>query len=102
MDTARSGVELGRFPNTVKNRIHWDVYGDMDAFVAAGATVLADLPDGPCWATPRETSSACIPTPVEQGEKRLARKMGVWSRDRAARAPPPRKGQPLSNRAALA
>jgi hypothetical protein len=27
-------------PKTVKNRIHWDVIGDADALVAAGATVL--------------------------------------------------------------
>ena len=31
-------------PKTVKNRIHWDVYGDVATFTAAGATVLAELP----------------------------------------------------------
>jgi len=28
-------------PKRVKNRVHWDVYGDVDDFVASGATVLA-------------------------------------------------------------
>ena len=31
-------------PKTVKNRIHWDVYGDVDTLVAAGARVLAEQP----------------------------------------------------------
>ena len=31
-------------PKTVKNRIHWDLYGDADDLVARGATVLAELP----------------------------------------------------------
>ncbi len=31
-------------PKTVKNRVHWDVYGDVADFVAAGATVLWELP----------------------------------------------------------
>jgi hypothetical protein len=29
-------------PKTVKNRVHWDVVGDVDALLAAGATVLAE------------------------------------------------------------
>jgi len=31
-------------PKTVKNRMHWDVYGDVDAFLAAGARRLWDVP----------------------------------------------------------
>jgi hypothetical protein len=61
MGTARSGVELGRFPKTVKNRIHWDVYGDMDAFVAAGATMLADLPAWTVLADPEGNESCVFP-----------------------------------------
>jgi hypothetical protein len=34
-------------PKTVKNRIHWDVYGDVDELLAKGATQL--------WETPRWT-----------------------------------------------
>jgi len=32
-------------PKTVKNRIHWDVYGDVSELASAGATVLR-APDG--------------------------------------------------------
>jgi hypothetical protein len=31
-------------PKTVKNRMHWDVYGDPDEFLAAGATKLWEVP----------------------------------------------------------
>jgi hypothetical protein len=31
-------------PKTVKNRLHWDVYGDPQAFLAAGATTLWEVP----------------------------------------------------------
>jgi hypothetical protein len=36
-------------PKTVKNRIHWDVYGDPDALVAAGATLLRAKDDEIDW-----------------------------------------------------
>jgi hypothetical protein len=36
-------------PKTVKNRVHWDVYGDPAAFVAAGATVLRARDDEIRW-----------------------------------------------------
>jgi len=29
-------------PKTVKNRIHWDVYGDVEALVRAGGTLLSE------------------------------------------------------------
>lgn len=38
-------------PKTVKNRVHWDVSGNVDAFLAAGATVLWELPR---WTTLRD------------------------------------------------
>ena len=41
------------------NRVHWDVVGDRDALVTAGATHRWDAPGGPCWPTPRATTSAC-------------------------------------------
>ncbi len=31
-------------PKTVKNRLHWDVYGDPEDFIAAGATKLWEVP----------------------------------------------------------
>jgi hypothetical protein len=31
-------------PKTVKNRLHWDVYGDLQDFLDAGATVLWEVP----------------------------------------------------------
>ena len=49
-------------PKTVKNRIHLDVYGDVDELIAAGATVLArgraGRASGRCWPIRRATSSA--------------------------------------------
>ena len=49
-------------PKTVKNRVHLDVRtADLDALLAAGATVLRDRDDasaGRCWPTPTATSSA--------------------------------------------
>ena len=36
-------------PKTVKNRIHWDLYGDPDALVAAGATLLRAKDDEIGW-----------------------------------------------------
>ncbi|MFD7022124.1 VOC family protein [Promicromonospora sukumoe] len=34
-------------PKTVKNRIHWDVWGETDRFLAAGATLLTRREDSP-------------------------------------------------------
>ena len=34
-------------PKTVKNRVHWDVYGSTDALVAAGATLLRARTEDP-------------------------------------------------------
>ena len=46
-------------PKTVKNRIHWDVYGDVDLFTARGATVLAELPRWAVLADP-EGNEFCV------------------------------------------
>ena len=46
-------------PKVVKNRLHWDLYGDVDAFVAAGATVLAELPRWTVMADP-EGNEFCV------------------------------------------
>ncbi|MET0999046.1 MAG: VOC family protein [Marmoricola sp.] len=46
-------------PKTVKNRIHWDVYGDVDTFTAAGARVLAVLPGWTVLADP-EGNEFCV------------------------------------------
>ncbi len=46
-------------PKTVKNRIHWDVYGDVEEFIAAGATVLAELPRWTVLADP-EGNEFCV------------------------------------------
>ncbi len=46
-------------PKTVKNRIHWDLYGDVDDLVARGATVLAELPGSKVLADP-EGNEFCV------------------------------------------
>jgi hypothetical protein len=46
-------------PKTVKNRIHWDVYGEVDHLTAAGATVLAELPRWTVLADP-EGNEFCV------------------------------------------
>ncbi len=46
-------------PKTVKNRIHWDVYGDVDDFVAAGATHLWDTKRWTVLADP-EGNEFCV------------------------------------------
>lgn len=54
-------------PKSVKNRIHWDVYGEVREFTAAGATVLAELPRWSVMAD-LEGNEFCVfpePTPAE-------------------------------------
>jgi hypothetical protein len=46
-------------PKTVKNRIHWDVHGDVDDFVAAGATHLWDTKRWTVLADP-EGNEFCV------------------------------------------
>ncbi len=46
-------------PKTVKNRVHWDVYGDVGDFTARGATVLAELPRWTVLADP-EGNEFCV------------------------------------------
>ncbi|MEO7943777.1 MAG: VOC family protein [Marmoricola sp.] len=46
-------------PKTVKNRIHWDVYGDVATLEAAGATVVAELPRWTVMADP-EGNEFCV------------------------------------------
>jgi hypothetical protein len=46
-------------PKTVKNRVHWDVYGDVDALAAAGATALVELPRWTVMADP-EGNEFCV------------------------------------------
>lgn len=50
-------------PKTVKNRIHWDVYGDVDTLVAAGASVLAELPRWTVLADPEGNEFCVFPEP---------------------------------------
>ena len=78
-------------PKTVKNRIHWDVYGDVDDFIAAGATVLAEQPRWTVLADPEGNEFCVFPVGVSTGR---------WL---ALAARPPRlDGQPLANRRRLA
>jgi hypothetical protein len=49
-------------PKTVKNRIHWDVYGDVGELGAAGATVLAELPRWTVMGDP-EGNEFCVFAP---------------------------------------
>ncbi|MDQ6687949.1 MAG: hypothetical protein M3Z50_10165 [Actinomycetota bacterium] len=46
-------------PKTVKNRIHWDVYGEVAAFESAGATRLWDRPRWSVLADP-EGNEFCV------------------------------------------
>lgn len=46
-------------PKTVKNRWHWDVYGDVDDLVARGASVLWELPRWTTLADP-EGNEFCV------------------------------------------
>ena len=49
-------------PKTVKNRLHWDVYGDVAELLAAGATKLWELPGWTTLADP-EGNEFCVFTP---------------------------------------
>jgi hypothetical protein len=54
-------------PKTVKNRVHWDVFGHKDDFVAAGATLLRERDDQIHWdvlADP-EGNEFCVFTPKD-------------------------------------
>ena len=60
------GMPFGAFlfqpvpePKTVKNRIHWDVYGDVDDLLARGATHLWDQPRWTVLADP-EGNEFCV------------------------------------------
>jgi len=46
-------------PKTVKNRLHWDVYGDVDELLAKGATRLSDQPRWTVLADP-EGNEFCV------------------------------------------
>ncbi len=46
-------------PKTVKNRLHWDVYGDVDDFLARGATLLWEMPHWTVLADP-EGNEFCV------------------------------------------
>ena len=46
-------------PKTVKNRIHWDVYGDVEDLLARGATLLWELPRWTTLADP-EGNEFCV------------------------------------------
>lgn len=45
---------------TAKNRMHWDVTGDVTAFVGAGATVLEELPSWFVLADPEDNEFCCF------------------------------------------
>ena len=49
-------------PKTVKNRLHWDVYGDVDDLVARGATPLWEMPRWRVLADP-EGNEFCVFAP---------------------------------------
>lgn len=49
-------------PKTVKNRLHWDVYGDVEDFRARGATVLWEMPRWTVMADP-EGNEFCVFAP---------------------------------------
>jgi hypothetical protein len=49
-------------PKTVKNRVHWDVYGEVVDFEDAGATVLWEMPKWTTMADP-EGNEFCVFAP---------------------------------------
>ena len=49
-------------PKTVKNRLHWDVHGDVGELLAAGATLLWELPRWTTLADP-EGNEFCVFAP---------------------------------------
>lgn len=57
-------------PKTVKNRIHWDVYGEVADLVVAGASVLAQLPRWTVLADP-EGNEFCVFPDGRQAEANL-------------------------------
>jgi len=50
-------------PKTVKNRMHWDLYGDVAAFEARGATRLSDMPRWTVLADPEGNEFCVFPFP---------------------------------------
>ncbi|HET6151954.1 MAG TPA: VOC family protein [Marmoricola sp.] len=49
-------------PKTVKNRLHWDVYGEVADFIARGATLLWEMPRWTVLADP-EGNEFCVFAP---------------------------------------
>jgi hypothetical protein len=50
-------------PKTVKNRWHWDLYGDVEDFLARGATKLWDMPRWTVLADPEGNEFCVFPRP---------------------------------------
>ncbi|MCW2856990.1 MAG: hypothetical protein JWR52_2605 [Marmoricola sp.] len=50
-------------PKTVKNRLHWDVYGEADDFLARGATLLWEMPRWTVLADPEGNEFCVFPQP---------------------------------------
>jgi hypothetical protein len=48
-------------PKTVKNRMHWDVYGEVDELVGRGATVLDEQPRWTVLADPEDNEFCVFP-----------------------------------------
>ena len=51
-------------PKAVKNRLHWDVYGDVADFEARGAKRLWDMPGWTVLADPEGNEFCVFPPPV--------------------------------------
>jgi hypothetical protein len=52
-------------PKTVKNRLHWDVYGDVEDFLARGATKLWEMPRWTTMADPEGNEFCVFPEPAK-------------------------------------
>jgi hypothetical protein len=50
-------------PKTVKNRMHWDLYGVVDDFVSRGAKVLQELPYWTVMSDPEGNEFCVFPEP---------------------------------------
>ena len=67
-------------PKTVKNRMHWDVYGDVAELVGRGATVLDEQPRWTVLADPEGNEFCVFPSAGwERGTS--VSKPGEWFRD---------------------
>ena len=91
-------------PRVGPNRVHWDVTGDVDALLAAGATRLWDMPDWTVLADPEGNEFCVFPPEAEPGlispaaRRRVRARPPGWSAPPVARTSRPRAPRPAPRR----